>query len=185
MEQRPNHFRPEPEQAQPQQENAANDPVNSFMEEKVAAVLSRPTEAADPAFQPVSFLRGFNYLLVTYGEFHEYSVALKESIRKVTIAYEILAYSHCRDQRNRAGIEANLEADRQSFGRDQVELNDAELRVLSKISTARNIPFEPEKRNYSYGEVPISPDVDPYGRRHMTTEDIRLWLAQKPARRKK
>jgi hypothetical protein len=49
---------------------------------------------------------------------------LKENIRKIKTAYEIIAYPHCRQRANSARvIQEDLEEDRQSFGRDEVVLN--------------------------------------------------------------
>ena len=84
--------------------------------------------------------------------------AMKETIRKVKTAYEILAYPHCKDWRRQDNIEAELERDRQSFERDEVELNDEELRALSKLTAARNIPFDPQKCLYKAAEVLGTPE---------------------------
>jgi hypothetical protein len=59
-------------------------------------------------------------------------------------------------------IDDELYRDRQSFERDQVELTDSELAILSRLAAARNIPFNPEKRVYHYDEVfHPSPDIEP------------------------
>ena len=50
-------------------------------------------------------------------------------------------------------IENELATDQKLNERDQVELNDAELAILSKLTAARNLPFNPEKRVYQYEEV--------------------------------
>jgi hypothetical protein len=92
-----------------------------------------------------------------YAEFGEYAAPMKETIRKVKTAYEILAYPHCKDWGRRDNIESELERDRQSFERDQVELNDEELRALSKLTAVRKIPFDPQKRIYKYAEVLNTP----------------------------
>lgn len=105
---------------------------------------------------------------------------MQETIQKVKTAYEILAYPHCKNWNRRSYIESDLEGDRQVHGRDQVELNDAELGMLSKLTAPRGLPFNPQKRIYNYSEVPLLPDVDPYGRRHMTTDEIRKWLTEEP-----
>jgi hypothetical protein len=86
----------------------------------------------------------------------------QEHIRNVKTAYEILAYPHCKSAGSREVIEAELAQDQWSNERDQVELNDAELAILSKLTAARNIPFNPEKRVYQYDEVfHPSPDIEP------------------------
>src|SRR6516162_6391209 len=80
---------------------------------------------------------------------------MKESIRRVKTAYEILAYPHVKEGGRKDAIQAELLQDRQSFERDQVELTDEDLRALSKLTAARNIPFDTQKRIYKYSEVPV------------------------------
>jgi hypothetical protein len=59
-------------------------------------------------------------------------------------------------------IEGQLARDQQAFERDQVELNDQELAILSRLAAAKNLPFDPEKRVYHYDEVfHPSPDIEP------------------------
>src|SRR5947209_11397141 len=70
---------------------------------------------------------------------------LQEHLQKITTAYKILAYPHCKDEGLREAIESDLELHRQLYGEDQVELNDAERTILSKLTAARNLPFNPEK----------------------------------------
>jgi hypothetical protein len=69
-----------------------------------------------------------------------------QHIRNVKTAYEILAYPHCKSEGSRELIEGELAQDQHSNERDQVELNDAELAILSRLAAAKNIPFDPEKR---------------------------------------
>jgi hypothetical protein len=125
-----------------------------------------PTE--DPAFWPVRVLSELNSYIVdrdqTAGdklsawgvnarELGERYAPIKEHIQKVKTAYEILAYPHCKYVGSRENIEDELQRDRQSNEREQVELDDAELTILSKLTAARKIPFNPEKRVYKYDEV--------------------------------
>lgn len=98
--------------------------------------------------------------------------SLLDTVRKVKRAYEILAYPHCDYEGWQLSIQIDLETDRQLYGRDQIELNDEEFRVLSKITAATKIPFNPQKRIYSYWEVPISLDIYPFGLRHTSTNKI-------------
>jgi hypothetical protein len=138
--------------------------------------LSETPPTEDPAFWPVRVLNELNYFIVerdhasdtlnVWGvnprELGERFAPFQEHIRKVRTAYEILAYPHCKSQGSREVIEAQLAQDQHSFERDQVELNDAELAILSKLTAARNLPFNPEKRVYQYEEVfHPSPDIEP------------------------
>jgi hypothetical protein len=134
--------------------------------------LSQTPAGEDPAYYPITVLNEFNYMIVNreeirnnpgggpYAEFGEHAAPMKETIRKVKTAYEILAHPHCKDWGRRDNIEDELERDRQSFERDEVELNDEELRALSKLTAARKIPFDPQKRIYKYSEVLKNPQSE-------------------------
>jgi hypothetical protein len=110
----------------------------------------------------------------------EIAASIQEPLRKVKTAYEIMAYPYCKQEGRRFCIESALESDRQAYGRDQVELNDEELGMLSKLAAVRRMTFDPQKRIYNYSEVPLSPYINPYGRRHMKTDEIRKWLNEEP-----
>jgi hypothetical protein len=150
--------------------NATNNPFALVMEREVFGKLSQTPAGEDPAYYPITVLNEFNYMIVNrediknnpgglpYAEFGEYAAPMKETIRKVKTAYEILAYPHCKDWGRRDNIASELERDRQSFERDEVELNDEELRALSKLTVARKIPFDPQKRVYKYTEVLGTPE---------------------------
>ena len=130
--------------------------------------LSKTPPTEDPAFWPVRVLNELNTYIVdrdiaagdklsAWGvnakELGERFAPLREHIQKVKTAYEILAYPHCKYVGSRENISDELARDRQSNERDQVELNDAELAILSKLTAARKLPFNPEKRVYAYDEV--------------------------------
>ena len=139
--------------------------------------LSETPPREDPAFWPVKVLNELHSMIVERDDFapnarNVWGVSIrevgerfapyKEHIRKVRTAYEILAYPHCKSQGSRDVIEAQLAQDQKSNERDQVELNDAELAILSKLTAAKNLPFNPEKRVYQYDEVfHPSPDIEP------------------------
>jgi len=99
----------------------------------------------------------------------------QEHIRKVKTAYEILAFPHCKSAGSRELIEGELARDQRAFERDQVELNDAELAILSGLAAAKNLPFNPEKRIYQYDEVfHPSPDIEP----PLTGSAYMKWLSE-------
>jgi hypothetical protein len=139
--------------------------------------LSETPPREDPAFWPVRVLNELNDMIVNredaapdsrnaWGvpvrEMGERFAPFKEHIRNVKTAYEILAYPHCKSAGSREVIEGELAQDQHSFERDQVELNDAELAILSRLAVAKNIPFNPEKRVYQYDEVfHPSEDIEP------------------------
>ena len=79
-----------------------------------------------------------------------------------SLSQQGVGFEHCKYAGSRELIEGELARDQQSFERDQVELNDAELAILSRLAAAKNLPFDPEKRVYQYDEVfHPSPDIEP------------------------
>jgi hypothetical protein len=139
--------------------------------------LSETPPTEDPAFWPVRVLNELNHMIVNrdvadantpnvWGvsarEVGERFAPMQQHIRNVKTAYEILAYPHCKSAGSREVIEAELAQDQRVNERDQVELNDPELAILSRLAAAKNIPFNPEKRVYQYEEVfHPSPDIEP------------------------
>ena len=139
--------------------------------------LSETPPREDPAFWPVRVLNELNYMIVNrddaapntpnlWGvsarEIGERFAPFQEHIRNVKTAYEILAYPHCKSSGSREVIEGELAQDQHSTERDRVELNDAELAILSRLAAAKKLPFNPQKRVYLYDEVfHPSPDIEP------------------------
>ena len=139
--------------------------------------LSETPPREDPAFWPVKVLNELHAMIVERDDFApnarnvwgvsirevgERFAPFKEHIRNVKTAYEILAYPHCKYAGSREVIEGELAQDQHSNERSQVELNDGELAILSGLATAKNLPFNPEKRVYQYDEVfHPSPDIEP------------------------
>jgi hypothetical protein len=79
--------------------------------------------------------------------------SLKESVRKVERAFEIIAYPVWQNQELKENIKEDIVDDTERYGRDKVELNDEELEVIGKLTRVRSLPFDPEKRVYEYSEV--------------------------------
>jgi hypothetical protein len=110
--------------------------------------INQPPPGEDPAYWPVHVLnRYIDYIVdrehlsnapdmwnVPPRETGERFAPMLENISTVKTAYEILAYPHCKLDERRERIEVELEADRQRYGRDHVELSDAELAILGKIA---------------------------------------------------
>jgi len=152
--------------------------------------LSETPPTEDPAFWPVHVLNELNYMIVNredaapntpniWGvsarEVGERFAPYQEHIRNVKTAYEILAYPHCKYEGSRELIEGELARDQRSFERSQVELNDAELTILSRLTAAKNLPFNPEKRVYQYDEVfHPSPDIEP----PLNSAEFIRWLGE-------
>lgn len=175
------------------------------------ANISPPGE--DPAYWPTKMFLEFNDLLLNREyirdkekrAFAEKLAALQETINNVDAAYKITAYLQCKQPHLQKSIAFSLELDREGHGRDQVTLTDAEMEILRRLcktpryaltidETRRNkepvamplpqIPFNPEKRVYRYAEVPIAPDMNPLGKRHLTTQEIRRRIAREQAKQK-
>jgi hypothetical protein len=139
--------------------------------------LGETPSTEDPAYWPVKVLNELNYMIlhrdeappgalgvwdVPAREVGERFAPYEEHIRKVKTAYEILAFPHCKYQGSRDLIDDELSRDQRAFERDQVELNDPELAILSHLAAAKNIPFNPEKPVYRYEEVlHPPPDIEP------------------------
>jgi hypothetical protein len=129
--------------------------------------LSETPPTEDPAFWPVRVLSELNSFIVdrdyasdtlnSWGvnprELGERFAPYQEHIRNVKRAYEILAYPYCKYEGSRVVIENELATDQHMNERDQVELNDAEATILSRLTAARKIPFNPEQRVFQYADV--------------------------------
>jgi hypothetical protein len=128
----------------------------------------------DPAFWPIMMLNELTDLInnreyirdKTKHALAKKIAPLKETIRKVETAYEIIAYPYCKQVGRQDVIEAWLESDRQAYGRGSVELNDTELEIVRKLceipryalhgnikTLQPEIPFDPQKRIYNHSEV--------------------------------
>jgi hypothetical protein len=151
--------------------------------------LSEAPLREDPAFWPVRVLNELTYMIlerdhasdrpnvwgVNARELGERFAPYQEHIRQVRTAYEILAYPHCKSAGSREVIEGQLAQDQWANEREQVELTDAELAILSRLAAAKNIPFNPEKRVYHYDEVfHPSPDIEP----PLTGATYTKWLSE-------
>jgi hypothetical protein len=175
------------EQVGNHKESAAGTQLAPLMGQEVFDKLSFTPEGQDPAFWPIRVLNELEYHILVKDDptlgpvtraIGEKYAPYKETIQRVRTAYSILAYPYCRNEALKEQIGAGLELERQGLGQDQVELNDQELKILSQLAAARKMPFHPERRVYPYSEVPISPGIDPFGRRHLTTEEIRKMIPQ-------
>ena len=104
--------------------------------------------------------------------------AMQESIQKIEMAYEIVAYPRLRSTRYGSGFRATAHDALEHPGdnmrdtpykpinefprRVPFELNEEERKVLGKITRARGLPFDPEKRVYRYTEILSIPAQDPW-----------------------
>ena len=118
--------------------------------------LRQVPSGEEPAFWPVRVMSELEY--ITSGEVPDHPLEkqwapMRESLKKVKRAYEVIAYPHVKYEGWRECIQAELGREREWQGRDQVELNDAELRIVGKLAATAKIPFDPQRRVYSYGEV--------------------------------
>jgi hypothetical protein len=169
-------------------ESAANksltehDPFYTAFWERFVEKSSVVPLGEDPAFWPANMLIEFNLLEAQRGdltyppkaELAEKLAPLQNSIRRMRLAYEIIAYPHCKEPGRREFIEGDLTLDRQIHERDQVALNDGEVEIIGKLCAAPRyklhgdgsmtlqpeIPFNPQKRIYNYSEVVNNPSTE-------------------------
>ena len=157
-----------PEQVTSRPQGAEANPFAVASSQDLFGKLSETPDGEDPAYWPVNVLNELNHHIlnrdhpgnerpgmwgISSREIGERFAPLKGHIQKVKTAYEILAYPHCKYVGRRENIEDELARDQQSNARDQVELNDAELQILTKLAAARKISVDPQKRVYQYAEV--------------------------------
>lgn len=171
-------------------------------------------ESEDPAFWPAQMLLEFRDFIQNRDQipnqrkraYMEQLAPIEETIRRVEIAYKIIAYPHVQRRGLQQYIGMFLETDRQTYGRDQIELTDSELAIVQQLcETPRyamtrdpatrykevvpvlqpKIPFNPHQRIYHYRGIPAPDFVNPYGRRHMTTEEIQREIAKAHPKRRR
>ena len=136
---------------------------NPLIPETSFEQLGRVPKTEDPAFWPVRVITELEYAInpgeMPNGPLVEKWKPFQDSLKRVKKAYEVLAYPHVRYEGWRDEIAADLKRDQKTYERDQVELDDAELAILKKLSTTAKIPFNPQKRIYNYTEV-FNPSPD-------------------------
>lgn len=186
---------------------------NDFWSELITRSRMVP-ESEDPAYWPAHMLVEFRDFIQNRDHipnqrkraYMEQLAPIEEMIRRVEIAYKIIAYPHIQRRGLQEYIGVFLETDRQTYGRDQIELTDRELTIVQQLcETPRyaitrdpatrykavvpvlqpKIPFDPNQRIYQYGGIPVPDFTNPLGRRHLTTEQIRRIITQNRHRSKK
>src|SRR3954469_24144004 len=101
----------------------------------------------------------------------------KKTLQKVEMAYEIIAYPLLENSEYGASIREGI-TDAEIYPNERTDeyphrapiaLNDAELKILGRITQDRGLPFNPEKRVYQY--------TDLIHRRNARSEEIkrRFW----------
>jgi hypothetical protein len=136
----------------------------------------------DPAIYPADMLNKLSILIEDReGHLNPEKIRLAEkltpfedSIRKMRMAYQVIAYPHCQNWSSQDWIEMDLKMDSAVRKRDQVTLNDAEMEIIGKLCTTPRykvyrdgtmmlqpeIPFNPQKRIYNYSEVINNPSTE-------------------------
>jgi hypothetical protein len=92
----------------------------------------------DPVLWPVHMLIEFNLLEPQRGDIQNLAKAdlaeklapIQDSIRRMRMAYQVIAYPHCQDWGSREFIEGDLKLDREVHERDKVALNEAEIEIV-------------------------------------------------------
>ena len=112
--------------------------------------MRRVPKGEEPAYWPVCVMTELDYLTAPEewpdSPLTEKWAPVRESFLRVKKAYEVLAYPHIQYEVSRENIEVELEMDRQIHGRDQLNLDGAEVRILGKLAATAEIPFDPQKK---------------------------------------
>jgi hypothetical protein len=178
MEHRPSQHRPQPELPEPQKKSG----VSKLLEEAGLFTADIPRFSSrfiwkDPTCFPLEVMNKLQYdLTITLASSSPGSsrakklASWKESIGKIQMAYEIIVYPLLK--RAESQLASNPERVPREYGpadyestitekirdaqehphRASVQLNDEELKILSKLTQARGLPFDPDKHVYHYTE---------------------------------
>jgi hypothetical protein len=161
--------------AQTGQELAKPDEFYQAFWDRVVEQSSIAPQGVDPAFWPNRVLTEFELLASTDRAFikdkSRYELAgklapVKDSIKKIRTAYQIISYPACMSENYREQIEGDLHMDREIHNRDQVELTAPEAAILNRLcETPRyalysdtklaepRIPINPQQRVFKYADV--------------------------------
>jgi hypothetical protein len=139
----------------------------TFLEEE--GLFERETpEGDDPAGFPIRVMGKLHYNLAmgAYRNRHnkvlaEKLTAWKQSLKKVRMSYEIIAYPRLEGLGYTLGVKDLIrdaiahsnEDTKERPHRAPIELHDAELKVLGRLTQVRDLPFDPNKRVYQYAEL--------------------------------
>jgi hypothetical protein len=126
------------------------------------------TEKVEPVAYPLIVMGDLQFDLAK-GAYHnrhnqplaDKLTAWKDSIQRVEMAYEILAYPRLETLAGtmpvKDAIRDALEHPNQDIEehphRAPIELSDEELKILGKLTQVRGLPFDPNKRVYQYAEL--------------------------------
>ena len=165
------------EQGGVHKEGAANTPLVFFMKQEVFDKLRSTPDKAERAVLPIEIMSHMKYLIGMreYKSGHEKELGEKlapyrQSIQKLEMAYEIIAYDLLQQTGNALSTN-ELIRDAQMYpnkdvqehpNRAPIELNDEELRILGSLAKIMELPLNPEKHVYSYLELSAKRDV--YGK---------------------
>jgi hypothetical protein len=161
------------EQGGAHREGAANTPLVFFMKQEVFDKLRSTPDKAERAVLPIEIMSHMKYLIGMrkYKSGHEKELGEKlapyrQSIQKLEMAYEIIAYDLLQQTGNALSTN-ELIRDAQMYpnkdiqeypNRAPIELNDEELRILGSLAKIMELPLNPEKRVYSYLELSAKRD---------------------------
>ena len=113
--------------------------------ERVVEQSSVAPQGQDPAYWPSRVLFEFDALAsgdrAYIKDKAKYELAgklapIKDSIKKVRTAYQIVAYPACTSENMREAIEGEIQMDQEIHERDQVELGSGEAEILRQLCEA-------------------------------------------------
>jgi hypothetical protein len=183
---RPNQELKSTEQGGAHREGAANTPLVFFMKQEVFDKLRSTPDKTERAVLPIEIMSHMKYLIGMreYESGHEKELGEKlapyrQSIQKLEMAYEIIAYDLLQQTGNALSTN-ELIRDAQMYpnkdvqehpNRAPIELNDEELRILGSLAKIMELPLNPEKHVYSYLE--LSAKRDDYSKEAMDSYMVR------------
>ena len=142
--------------------------LSHLLQEQVFGKLSVAQPGEDPAARPIQLMSQLQLDLrrKAYRERQdearaEQLTAWKQRVNKVEMAYEILAYPHLENPDWRLTVKERIldtleypDINTQDHPhRAPIALNDEEVRTLSQLTQAVELPFDPEKRVYRYSDL--------------------------------
>jgi hypothetical protein len=142
--------------------------LSHLLQEQVFSRLSLEQPVEDPTARPLLLLSHLQHELhmKAYRERQDKALAdrltaWKKSVNNVELAYEIIAYPHLKDLDFRREAEERIrdalehpDLNTQDYPhRAPIELTDEEVRTLSTLTQAAELPFDPSKRVYRFAEL--------------------------------
>jgi hypothetical protein len=166
---------------------AVNTPLDFLIKQEVVNKLDPAEPAEERASQILETMSNLQYLIAMqqYNTGQAKAVGEKlapfgDSIKKLEMAYEIVAYPLLEKTRDGAAIREGVQDAQEHPNKDPEEhlhrapfkLNDEEMRVLGQLARATGLPHDPEKHAYTYTE--LIPRLDARSKAIMDSDKVRM-----------